>query len=64
MTAYYQRQKKSYEEFLKKVNTSSSEYSVVNKCYSILKTHGYKSSDEFYSCVNEFENMEDPWNWY
>lgn len=56
--------KKSYEEFLKKVNTNSSEYSVVNKCYSILKIHGYKSSDEFYSCVNEFENMEDPWNWY
>lgn len=56
--------KKSYEEFLKKVNTNSNEYRAVNKCYSILKTNGYKFSDEFYSCVNEFENVEIPWNWY
>ncbi|MCM1264729.1 MAG: zinc ribbon domain-containing protein [Candidatus Gastranaerophilales bacterium] len=56
--------KKSYEAFLKKVNSNTKEYKIVNKCYSLLKLHDYKANDEFYACVSEYENKENDWNWY
>lgn len=48
--------KKDYEVFLKKVDPKSDEYKAVEKCYSVLKAHNYKETNEFYVCRDEWRN--------
>ena len=42
--------KAAYEDFLKRGDKNTDEYKWVDNCYSILKKHNYKYSEEFDSC--------------
>lgn len=48
--------KKAYEEFLSNVNPKTKEYNIVKTCYNILKEHNYKATNEFFICVENYEN--------
>ncbi len=51
--------KKDYETFLQKVNPKTPEYKAVEKCYSILKEHGFKYTNEFTVCYEEWINKNE-----
>lgn len=48
--------KKAYEEFLSSVNPKTKEYNTVKTCYNILKEHNYKATNDFFICVENYEN--------
>lgn len=48
--------RKDYEAFLKKVNSNTKEYKAVEKCYSVLKAHNFKDTNEFWGCRDEWKN--------
>lgn len=48
--------KKAYEEFLSSVNPKTKEYNTVKTCYNILKEHKFKATNEFFICVENYEN--------
>lgn len=54
--------KQDYEKFLKEVNHNSKEYKIVDKCYSVIKEHNFKYSNEFKVCNLEW-NDKDYWEW-
>jgi len=59
----YPEAQKAYEEFLKKVNPNSKEYKAVDKCYTVLKEHNFKRTNEFSVCISEWSNEDDYWEW-
>ena len=48
--------KKAYEEFLSSVNPKTKEYNTVKTCYNILKENKFKATNEFFICVENYEN--------
>ncbi len=47
-----------YEEFLKRVNSTTKEYKIVKKCYNELKKNDYKTSADFYRYLSEYSKLD------
>ena len=50
--------KNAYEKMLNNADKSSEEYKVINKAYHILKSNGFKFSDNFEKTCNRYSNKE------
>ena len=48
----------AYENILKNANKSSEEYKVIRKAYNILKSNGFKYSEEFERVYRNYEEKE------